>query len=71
MAQSLKVTVFREGDGGAWLDDQPPADEFTVPFEVVELQTGTAGDEMVFIGANGERVNAIDLDDYKLERSAT
>ena len=59
-AKTVKVTAYQTTDRGFWTDTI--ADEFEVPFEVVQIKTGTGGyDEIVFVAADGREVNAIDI----------
>jgi hypothetical protein len=52
------VTVYKERNG-AWTDEV--ADTFVVPGEVTGFETGVEGDEMVFVMADGSKINAIDI----------
>jgi hypothetical protein len=60
MSQTLRVTTYEADKQGFWTDRI--ADEFAVPFEVVQLKTGPKGDEMWFVGADGREVCAVDID---------
>jgi hypothetical protein len=64
MAETLKVTIYDEDERGFWIMDST-ADQFVVPFEVVEIKTSKGG-EIVFVGADGREVNAIDIKDGNL-----